>query len=56
MEQKKLSLNEKAALLQKRFRDNPSFTIADARAVLQEKPSTLNWTLYNLTRWIGGQT
>jgi hypothetical protein len=50
MEQKKLSLNEKAALLQKRFRDNPSFTIADARSVLQEKPSTLNWTLYNLTQ------
>lgn len=50
MEQKKLSLKEKADLLQGRFHDNPSFSIADARAVLQEKPSTLNWTLYNLTR------
>ena len=45
----KLKLEDKAALLRDRFQDKPDFTISDASSVLQEKQSTLYWTLYKLT-------
>ncbi|MCX5838527.1 MAG: hypothetical protein NTW71_08425 [Deltaproteobacteria bacterium] len=45
----KLKLEDKAALLRKRFQDKPDFTISDVAFVLQEKQSTLHWTLYKLT-------
>lgn len=44
----KMKLDEKAAHLRKRFQDKPDFTISDAASVLQEKQSTLYWTLYKL--------
>jgi len=45
----RLKLDDKAALLRKRFQDKPDFTISDAASVLQEKQSTLYWTLHKLT-------
>ena len=45
----RLKLEDKAALLRKRFQDKPDFTISDVASVLQEKQSTLHWTLYKLT-------
>ena len=44
----RLKLEDKAELLRERFQDKPDFTIADAASVLQEKQSTLYWTLYKL--------
>jgi hypothetical protein len=46
----RLKLEDKAALLRERFQDKPDFTISDAASVLQEKRSTLYWTLYKLAR------
>lgn len=46
----KIKLVDKAALLRERFRDKSDFTISDAASVLQEKQSTLYWTLYKLTQ------
>jgi len=46
----KLNLEDKAALLRERFQDKPDFTISDAASVLQEKQSTLYWTLHKLTQ------
>ncbi len=45
----KIKLVDKAALLRERFQDKPDFTISDAVSVLQEKKSTLYWTLHKLT-------
>jgi len=45
----KIKLVDKAALLQERFQDRPDFTISDAASVLEEKQSTLYWTLHKLT-------
>ena len=45
----KLKLEDKAALIRKRFQDKPDFTISDVASILQEKQSTLHWTLYKLT-------
>ncbi len=45
----KPKLEDKAALLRERFQDKPDFTIPDAASVLQEKQSTLYWTLHRLT-------
>ena len=45
----RLKLEDKAALLRERFQDKSDFTISDAAAVLQEKQSTLYWTLHKLT-------
>lgn len=50
MKQGKRSSHEKAELLRNQFQDKPAFTIADAATILDEKQSTLYWTLYNLTR------
>jgi hypothetical protein len=50
MKQGKRSSDEKAELLRNQFQDKAAFTIADASTVLDEKQSTLYWTLYNLTR------
>jgi hypothetical protein len=47
---KKLNLKDKAVLLREQFHDKPDFTISDAASVLQEKQSTLYWTLYKLTQ------
>jgi hypothetical protein len=46
----RLKLEDKAALLRERFQDKPDFTISDAASVLQEKQSTLYWTLHKLTQ------
>jgi len=46
----KLKLEDKAALLREQFQDKPDFTIPDAASVLQEKQSTLYWTLHKLTQ------
>jgi hypothetical protein len=46
----RLKLEDKAALLRERFQDKPDFTISDAASILQEKQSTLYWTLYKLTQ------
>ncbi|MEW6187434.1 MAG: DUF6577 family protein [Thermodesulfobacteriota bacterium] len=46
----RMKLDDKAALLRKRFQDKPDFSISDAASVLQEKQSTLYWTLYKLTQ------
>jgi hypothetical protein len=46
----RLKLDDKAKLLRERFKDKPVFTISDAASVLEEKKSTLYWTLYNLAR------
>jgi hypothetical protein len=46
----KPKLDDKAALLRQRFQDKPDFTISDAASVLQEKQSTLYWTLHKLTQ------
>ena len=46
----KPKLEDKAALLRERFQDKPDFTISDAASVLQEKQSTLYWTLHKLTQ------
>ncbi|MBU0574780.1 MAG: hypothetical protein KJ704_00865 [Proteobacteria bacterium] len=43
-------MEDKAALLRQRFQDKPDFTISDAASVLQEKQSTLYWTLHKLTQ------
>jgi hypothetical protein len=45
---KKLKLDDKAKLLLEHLQDKPVFTILDAASVLEEKKSTLYWTLYNL--------
>lgn len=50
MRQEKIRLQEKSAHLHELFKDRPSFTVADIESVLQEKRSTLHWTLHNLTR------
>lgn len=44
----KLTLEDKAALLRERFRDKPDFTISAAASILQEKQSTLYWSLHKL--------
>ena len=46
----RLKLEDKATLLRERFQDKPDFIISDAASVLQEKQSTLYWTLYKLTQ------
>jgi hypothetical protein len=46
----RLKLEDKAALLRERFQDKLDFTISDASSVLQEKQSTLYWTLHKLTQ------
>ncbi len=46
----RMKLKDKAALLRDRFQNKPDFTISDAASILQEKQSTLYWTLYNLTK------
>ena len=46
----RMKLEDKAALLRKRFQNKPDFTISDAASILQEKQSTLYWTLYKLTQ------
>ena len=46
----RLKLEDKAALLRERFQDKSDFTISDTAAVLQEKQSTLYWTLHKLTQ------
>jgi hypothetical protein len=46
----RLKLEDKATLLRQRFQDKPDFTISDAASVLQEKQSTLYWTLHKLTQ------
>ncbi len=46
----RLKLEDKAALLREQFQDKPDFTISDAASVLQEKQSTLYWTLHKLTQ------
>jgi hypothetical protein len=46
----RLKLEDKAALFRERFQDKPDFTISDAASVLQEKQSTLYWTLHKLTQ------
>jgi len=43
-------MDKKAELLREHFQGKPSFTISDAASVLEEKQSTLYWTLYNLAR------
>jgi len=42
----RLKLSDKAEFLRERFQDKPYFTISDAASVLQEKQSTLYWTLH----------
>lgn len=46
----RLKLEDKAALLREQFQDKPDFTISDAASILQEKQSTLYWTLHKLTQ------
>ncbi|MBW6486763.1 MAG: hypothetical protein K0B01_11505 [Syntrophobacterales bacterium] len=46
----RLKMENKAALLRERFQDKPDFTISAAASVLQEKQSTLYWTLHKLTQ------
>src|SRR3989304_6080426 len=46
----RLTLEDKAALLREQFQNKPDFTISDAASVLQEKKSTLYWTLNKLTQ------
>lgn len=46
----RMKLENKAALLRKRFQNKLDFSISDAASILQEKQSTLYWTLYKLTQ------
>jgi hypothetical protein len=50
MKSEKLTLEKKAALIKEKLRGKTSFTVADVRAILDEKDTTLNWTIWNLTQ------
>jgi hypothetical protein len=47
---KRIKLEDKAVLLREQFQDKAEFTISGAASVLQEKQSTLYWTLHKLTQ------
>lgn len=46
----KMTVENKAALIKEKLRGKTSFTVADVRPILDEKDTTLNWTIWNLTQ------
>lgn len=50
MEQKKVSLGKKAAIIRDKLSGKDVFTVSDAESVLGGKRSTIYWTLWNLSR------
>jgi hypothetical protein len=50
MKRGKLNLEKKAALIKEQLKGRTSFTVSDARNILEEKEPTLYWTLSNLAR------
>lgn len=50
MEHKRKSLEKKAAIITDRLKDKEVFTVSDVESILEEKKSTIYWTLWNLSR------